>query len=344
MRKISGKILTLVLFLGLGIFLVWLVTHNLTPEQWEQIREAFREADYWMLVPVLVIGFFGQLFRALRWRLFLLPMGYKPGVYSTFCAVIIGLLANLALPRVGEIMRCGILSRNDNIPFNKILGTIISERAIDVVCLALLLLVTVLMQIDLLGQFFYDMVVVRFMRIFERENILAGIIVLVSLVLIGVLLRFFLKRSKNTRWYIKFKVMLQGIKNGILSVGKIKRKRAFFLYTLGIWLSYFFMVYVGFYCLKPTAVLGLKPALSVLGFGSIGMIITQGGIGAYQLIVEKTLSLYGIANAYGYAFGWLSWLAQTVLILFLGVVSMASLPFIRRRKKLVAPLPTADIK
>jgi uncharacterized protein (TIRG00374 family) len=336
MNKILRRILALAVFLGLGIFLVWLVTHNLTPDQWKSIRTVFRDANYVVLIPVFIIGALSHFLRALRWRLLFQPMGYQPGILSTFCAVMIGYLANLALPRMGEISRCGVLSRNDRIPFDKVLGTMIAERGIDLICLVVLLAIAVLIQINIVGRFFYDLVVVRFTRLFRERNITTGILILGGIIVLGALVWFLVKKFKTTLWFRKVMSLLQGIRKGIFSIRRIDRKGVFFLYTVAIWICYFLMVYVGFYCLKPTTVLGIKPALSVLGFGSIGMLVTQGGIGAYQLIVEKVLDLYGIAEAYGYAFGWLSWLAQTLLTMVLGFGSMLAIPFIRRK-------PPADL-
>lgn len=334
MSKLSANVLKLAFFLGLGIFLVWLVTHNLTEEQWERIREVFRQANYWILIPVFIIGALSHFLRALRWRLLFQPLGYKPGILSTFCAVMIGYLANLALPRMGEITRCGVLSRNDRIPFNRVLGTMIAERVIDLICLGILLAVIVLMQINIVGHFFYDLVIIKFIGMFQAGNITSSIIILALIALFVLILWFIIKRFKHNRWLRKFKVLLYGVKKGVFSVNRLKNKSLFFVYTFGIWICYFLMVYVGFYCLTPTSALGIKPALSILGFGSIGMIVTQGGIGAYQLIVEKVLGLYGILEAYGFAFGWLSWLTQTALILILGLACMAVLPFIIRRRKI----------
>lgn len=332
MHKTLGRLLTLLLFLGLGIFLVWLITHNLTPQQWERIRTVFRQADYAVLIPVFLVGALSHFLRALRWRLFFRPLGYTPGIFSTFCAVMIGYLANLALPRMGEITRCGVLSRNDRIPFDKVLGTMIAERVIDLICLAVLLAATVLVQLHIVSDFFYELVIVRFGRLVERAGSLSGMPILAGVIVLGVFLWLILKRFRTASWLRRLTRLLTGIKKGALSILQMDKKGVFILYTFGIWTCYFLMVYIGFFALAPTSGLGLKPGLSVLSFGSIGMVVTQGGIGAYQLIVEKVLGLYGIAEAYGFAFGWLSWLAQTLLTLVLGFGAMVAIPFIRRKK------------
>lgn len=332
MNKALRNILKLFIFLGLGIFLVWLITHNLTSAQWLKIKEVFREANYWVLIPVFMVGTLSHILRALRWNLLIKPMGYHPRVFTTFSAVMIGYIANLALPRMGEITRCGVLSRNENIPFQKVVGTMIIERLIDLFSLGILILLAVLIQLDVVGSFFSDALTKRISEVFEQGTSLHYAILAVVILIIIAAIIFLLKFFRHTRWYRKLILLWRGVKEGIFTIGKMKKKGLFFVYTIFIWVCYFLMVFIGFFCLEPTSVLGLKAGLSVLGFGSIGMILTQGGIGAYQLIVEKTLELYGIAEAYGFAFGWLSWITQTGLTLILGLICTVTLPFIKRRK------------
>ncbi|MGH2643968.1 MAG: lysylphosphatidylglycerol synthase transmembrane domain-containing protein [Chitinophagaceae bacterium] len=336
MKKAAENVVKLIVFLGLGIFLVWLITHHLTAEQWIRIKQVFLTANYWVLLPVFIIGIISHILRALRWRMLIEPMGYRPRVFTTFSAVMIGYLANLALPRMGEITRCGVLSRHENIPFQKVIGTMIVERGIDVLCLLLVIIASVFIQIDVVGRFFYDMVIRKLSPLFHHGSWLRYILILIIIALVITGLIFLLRLFRHTRWYRKLIIMLRGIKEGMFTIGKMKKKGLFFIYTVVIWLCYFLMVYVGFFCLKPTSVLGIKAGLSVLGFGSIGMVLTQGGIGAYQLIVEKTLELYGILEAYGFAFGWLSWITQTLLTLVLGLFCTITLPFMKRKKVMLS--------
>jgi uncharacterized protein (TIRG00374 family) len=333
MNKALGNLIKLVIFLGLGIFLVWLITHKLTPLQWQRIHEAARTANYWLLIPVCIIGFFSFLFRALRWRLLLLPLGYRVGVFTIYSAVVVGYLANLAIPRMGEVTRCGMLARYERLPVDKVIGTMIVERTFDVICLVLLMAVTILWQIDVVGDFFYDNVLVKVATWFRAENLGSHLLWLGAILTGGVILWIVLRQFRQSRWYRRVSRLFAGIKTGFVSVARLRQKKRFLVYTGLIWLCYFLMVYLGFYCFPQTAGLGTKAALSVLIFGSIGMILTQGGIGAYQLIVERVLLLYGVAKAYGFAFGWLSWLSQTGLILVLGFVSLLAMSFVKRKTR-----------
>lgn len=332
MRKTIGNTAKFIIFLAIGIFLVWFITHNLTAEQWQRIKIAFREANYWILIPVFIFGGLSHLLRALRWRLLIQPLGYQPRVITTFSAVMIGYLANLAIPRMGEITRCGVLSRHERIPVNKVIGTMIAERAIDILCLALFITVTILIQVDLVGNFFYSHIWLKISSVFTGHGLLNTILFVLAIIVVLAGLWFFLKLFKQALWYQKLQLLLKGIQEGLFTTIKLKKKQLFFIYTVLIWFCYLMMAYVGFWCFQATSGLGIKAAMSVLSFGSIGMIVTQGGIGAYQLIVEKTLELYGILEAYGFAFSWLSWLAQTALSVVLGFICLLVMSFIKRQE------------
>lgn len=337
MTKVFGNIVKFVVFLGLGVFLVWLITHKLTPHQWQRISVAFREANYWLLIPVSIVGSFSFLLRAMRWRLLIHPLGYRPGLFSTFSAVMVGYMANLAIPRMGEVTRCGMIARYERIPIDKVIGTVLIERIIDVICLGVVMALTVLSQLGVVGDFFYRNVLEKFLRLFRHGPWTLYLLLFAALALVTLLAWMLARRFAHIRWLRRLRLLIAGVRAGFMSVAKLRQKKRFILETVLIWLCYFLMVYIGFGCFESTRHLGPRAGLSVLSFGSIGMILTQGGIGAYQLIVEKTLDLYGILEAYGFAFGWLSWLAQTLLVLVLGLGCLVAAPFIKRRS--AAPPP-----
>lgn len=341
MTKSFGNIIKFILFLGVGIFLVWLITHKLTPTQWHRISQAFREANYWLLIPIFVLGFFSFFFRALRWRLLIRPLGYETGIFTIFSATMIGYMANLAIPRMGEVTRCGLVARYERIPVDKVIGTMLVERVIDVVCLAAVMALTVLGQLDIVGDFFYRNILVKLRPASVEAGWPLYLTILGILVVTVLVVWIFSRVFRHSGWFRKLRKLARGVKTGFLSIGKLRQKKQFLLHTVLIWLCYFLMVYVGFQCFSETSGLSVGAGLSVLSFGSIGMILTQGGIGAYQLIVEKTLELYGIMEAYGFAFGWLSWIAQTLLILVLGFSCILGTTFLKR-KKTSAKLPCSE--
>ncbi|KAA2242504.1 flippase-like domain-containing protein [Chitinophaga agrisoli] len=342
MPKKLKSILQIVIFLGIGLFLIWLITKDLTDKEKEDIKTALRNAHYWLVIPAMIIGIASHWARAVRWKLLIKPLGYSPSTLNTFFAVMVGYLANLAVPRLGEVSRCGILARYEKIPADKLVGTMIAERAVDLICLILLMVVTVLVQIDVVGGFFNTHIWEPLQQKFANAG--TGQLGILAVVLIIVLLigYFLFKRFARSKAAIAMRTLARGVLEGILSIGKMERKGWFIFYSLLIWALYFSMLYCGFYTLDETTHLGFKAALAILGFGSIGMIVTQGGIGAYHALVQKTLLLYNIAPTTGLAFSWILWLAQTLLVMVLGVLSLILLPVLNNRETKKAPATGPD--
>lgn len=322
MPKLLKTIIKFICFLAIGLGLIWLVTHNLTEQEKQDIVMAFKRANYWLVIPVIVVGIASHWYRAVRWKLLMAPLGYKPTTLNTFFAVMVGYLVNLAIPRLGEVTRCGIVARYEKVPADKLVGTMIAERAVDLISLILIMVITVVIQIDLVGAFFTEHVWLPLEKKIGNKSwvLLVIILVIIGLILLGIRL---LSRSKAGA---AIKNIVRGVWTGFLSIGKMEKKGWFIFYSILIWVLYFGMMYLGFMCMEETRYLGVKAALAVLAFGSIGMIVTQGGIGAYQLAVKETLLLYGVAGTTGYAFGWIVWTAQTLLVIIVGLGSLIALP------------------
>ncbi len=332
MNKKVLSLLQYLLFLGLGIFLVWWSIGKIGDKDWEEIKDALANAHYALVIPVVGILLLSHFSRAIRWKILMRPMGYNPSIFNTYLAVLIGYLANLAIPRLGEILKCTILARYEKVPADKLLGTIVAERAFDLICLILVIVATILTQIDVIGSFAGDMLD-SFVRNksghFPAKKI---IIVVGSITLFILLVRFFFHRFAHVSIIKKIKLILKGIWQGLVSVRDVKQKGWFFFHTIFIWICYLFSIKIGFYAMEQTSVYGIKESLSVLTMGSVGMIITQGGIGAYPLLVQETMMLYGLNENMGKAFGWLLWLVQFFMVLVFGFLSLGLLPVINRNK------------
>jgi glycosyltransferase 2 family protein len=330
MPKSLKSILKFIVFLGIGLGLIWLVTHNLTEKEKQDIIAAFHRANYWLLIPVMIVGIASHWFRAVRWKLLMEPLGYHPGTLNTFFAVMVGYLANLAVPRLGEVTRCGIVARYERIPADKLVGTMIAERAVDLLLLILLMVLTVVIQIDVVGSFFTDYIWIPLQNKLGAAGSKAWVlgVILAVLIVLGFIAYRLVARSKVGA---TIRSLVRGVMEGVLSIGKMKKKGWFIFYSFLIWALYFTMMYIGFFCMPETSELGIKAALAVLCFGSIGMIVTQGGIGAYQILVQQTLILYGVHATTGYAFGWIVWIAQTLLVLVMGLISLIALPLYNKQ-------------
>lgn len=325
MSKTLKNLLKFIGFFGIGVLLIWWFTRGITAEQWTQINTAFRSANYWLLIPTMIIGIASHWFRAVRWKFLMKPLGYQPSTLNTFFAVMVGYLVNLAIPRLGEVTRCGVIARYEKVPADKLVGTMIAERAVDLACLILLMVLTVLLQLDTLGTYVNDEIIQKLKEKISNANHLQMAIYIAGLVIVILLIGWLLNKFARSKVAVTVKNLARGVLEGILSIGKMKNKGWFIVYSVLIWACYLTQVYIGFYCIKETSHLGLSAALAVLMIGSIGMIVTPGGIGAYPPLVQKTLQLYGIPYVIGFAFGWIIWAAQTALVLVLGVISLIGL-------------------
>ncbi len=323
------------LFFGIGIFFIWLFLRTLTPEQKTEILKSFSYANYWWIAISVLLGILAHYLRAVRWIMLIEPMGYVPGKRNTFFAVMIGYLANLALPRLGEVSRCTVLTRYEGVPFNKSFGTVITERAIDLLMFIFLFFLNLALQFDKLSEFIELKIYQPLEAKFHLSVDLSGSISLIALSFIAfILLIYFIFRKQIThnKLFIKLKEMMLGFWEGMKSVVKVKRLWLFAIYTLAIWASYLIMAYLVFFSLPETSSLGIDAGLAVLAFGTIGIMLVQGGIGIYPAIVAETLVLYSVATTSGYAMGWLIWSSQTITIIILGALSLIILPILNNKK------------
>jgi len=334
LNKKIRDILKFSLFLGIGIFFIWLFMRNLTPGQKSEIFLSFKIAEYSWIILAFMLGMLSHLLRTLRWKILLEPMGYNPSTGNVFMAVMTGYLANLALPRLGEVSRCGILTQYEKIPFNKSFGTVITERVIDMLSFILIFFILIFTQSGKIHIYLEQKIYIPLEQKFNL-NLIGGNYMLFLITGLGIsaiiILIILHKRYIHSAIYQKFYKLFTGFLEGIKSLVSIKKPVLFVVYSVGIWLMYLLMAYVVFFSLKETSSLGLDAGLAVLIFGSVGIMIVQGGIGIYPAIVAETLFLWDIPETKGYAMGWLIWGSQTLMILIAGVFSLLLLPVINKK-------------
>lgn len=329
MKKRLLSILQLLLFLGLGIFLVVWIYRGLTPEQVQKCKTAFSNA-HWSYVGFLILfGFLALYFRSLRWKLLMKPMGFAPRTSNTLAAVTIGYLANLAFPRLGEVLKCGILNRYEKLPVDKLVGTIIVERLFDTVCLLLILAGTVLAQLGLLRSFFFTNLQAPLQAKVGHIAWWIPVLLVVMLSMAAVVGFKWLLKNKES----KLGKFIFGLGDGIKSIAQMEKKWLFIAYTIGIWGSYATVQYIAFFTLNETSQLPVGAAFSCMTFGSFGVIATQGGLGAYHFIIQSILSLYGLAKEYGFAYAWISWGVQNLVFVMGGFFALLYLPFANKNVK-----------
>ena len=333
MKKKIANLFKYAFFLGLGIFLVWWSLHNIPDKEWGKFKEAITSANYLLFIPVFLILSASHLVRALRWRLLMEPMGYLPSAANTFFAVMVGYLANIAVPRLGEVLKCTIIAKYEKVPAEKIVGTIVAERAFDVVCLGFIFIIAFSLQFDVVVsgyQYIKEYIPVNQHKAMSLFQIIiyAGI----ALAIIGSII-WVVVSGELTIIIAALKKILLGVIEGLISASRLKHKLLFGIYTITIWLCYVMATWIGMESTAATGGLGIKGAISCLAFGSIGMILTPGGIGTYAIFLAIAMEGNGIKYEYGIANGTIQWFAQTIIVLVVGFICLTMLPIYNKHKE-----------
>lgn len=321
MKKSIRKWLTILIPLLIGITIIWYQFSSLTANEIEKIKISFQKANYFYILLSLLIACVGYWSRAYRWKYALNHLGYQTHFYNNFCTVSVSYLVNLTVPRSGEITRAALLRKYENVPFDKAFGTIVAERFVDLMIFLLLVCVSFILQFDTLYQFLVD------------KNVSIKTIFL-FLVIGFLLFILFLIVWIYAEWKIikKLKKKLAGLTEGMASVYRMKDKWKYLFHSFFIWFCYLLMFYVTIFAMPETANMRFEAVVMGFIFGSLAVGFTNGGLGAYPLSIALILSLYGISNEAGIAFGWLVWTSQTLLTIVLGLVSYLFLPIANKNK------------
>ncbi len=328
-KKSAGTWLQYCLFIGVGLFLVWWQLKTMTPVQKEEFKIALQQANYWYVFPIIFMSLTSHYIRSVRWKLLLETMDYYPKTRNVFAAVMVGYLANSAVPRLGEVLKCSILVRYEKLKLDKLVGTVLVERTIDLICFILFVALTIAIQYKKLTTFLQEQ-----LSIFNGGDgsglSLKILLIIYALVAVILVIKRLVKKYPKNKLIIWLRNFLKGMADGFLTVIRLKRKRKFLLLTLLMWSLYLLQIYVGFFALTKTAGLGIEAACSVLTLVTLAMIITPGGIGAFPIFVMQVLLIYGISRATGQAFGWLMWGISTAIIVVAGFASLLLLPYFSR--------------
>lgn len=283
----------------------------------------------WMLLS-FPFGILAQMFRGWRWRQTLEPLGERPRTATAVHAVFLSYAASLVVPRIGEFTRCGVLKRYDCVSFAKALGTVVTERAIDMLLMAAVCVLTLFMQMRVFSTFFsktgtsMDSVLGKFST---TGYIVTAACAVAALLLLHILL-------KKLSIYNKVKATVGGIWQGVVSLKDVRNAPLFIVYTLAIWLCYFLHYYLTFFCFDFTAHLGLECALVTFVVGSIAVIVpTPNGAGPWHFAVKTMLILYGVADTDALYFVLIVHSVQTLLVVALGIYSWVALAFTRKKIK-----------
>lgn len=331
MKKRLGDILKFVVFLGIGVFFVYWFLLKLDADEKAAIWQSFLSARWGWVWLVMLVSLVSHFVRALRWRLLFKPLDLHPTINNTFGAVMVTYLANLAFPRLGEVMRCAMLRTSERIPMEKSLGTVVTERIIDMLMFVVIVLLGFLLMFSSVKDFIYDALSQKFSSLPTLAGIAASGVVL--LVAIFVIYKFFHDKLMKFSLYRKVVEMIHGCVDGVKSILHLGPKSTvlFFLYSLIIYFLYITGGWIILEAFADTEQLGLPTAFVIYLFGSVGMMISQGGLGAYPVLVWQALALYGIGESTGLACGWLLWGSQQVVVLVIGLAYLIYFSLLKKK-------------
>lgn len=318
MKASIFSVLKYVFLLVLAVYLLFLAFRG---QNIEQLSTDLKSADYRWVFVSSVACLIAHVFRAYRWQMLIQTLNYTtPPILTIFSAVMIGYMANLALPRMGEITRCGVVNKANAIPVNKLIGTVIIERLTDVFMLFIIIFLSILLQFELIHEFLNKQI---FPFVASKVPCIGSwILAIILIAILAVLILFFVKK-RTFNAPRKLLDLWLGLSNGLKSFYGLENKWGYMGYSMLIWVFYYLSTYLCLFAITSTAHLGMLAALSILVFGSLGMIVpVQGGIGAFHFMVAEGLTLYAVEKSDGLAYATIIHSAQTLLILIIGGISL----------------------
>jgi len=317
------SLLTIVISLAIAGFFLWLALKDF---DYISFKKSISKANYWWVLFAACFGIAAYWFRAIRWNLMLEPMGHQISNSNSLWSISFGYLMNLTIPRSGEVARATALYGVEKVPVDQSFGTIILERVVDLVCMIVFLGLTLIFKGDVILSFYKN----------SGININPNKILLVLgiLALGGVLFFVFKKRLASVPVLDKVIKFIDGIIQGLTSIFKLKQKTKFILYTIGIWVSYYFAAFLVCFALPETSNFTFDDGFLILVVGTFGMIIpASGGIGAFNLAMKYGFMALFISmgksgqlgGEIGLTYSFISLPLQIIIMLVMGLISIPML-------------------
>jgi uncharacterized protein (TIRG00374 family) len=317
------SILTIVISLAFAGFFLWFALKGL---DFKVIQKSLAKANYWWVLFAACFGVSAYWFRAIRWNLMLEPMGHNISNSNSLWSISFGYLMNLTIPRSGEVARATALYGVEKVPVDQSFGTIILERVVDLICMIAFLGLTLIFKGDAIYSFYKNSGIN-----FNPNKIL----LIVSILIVGTVLFFvFKKRFANIPFLNKIINFIDGIFQGLTSIFKLKQKGKFILYTLGIWISYYFAAYLVCFALPETSNFTFADGFLIIVVGTLGMMVpASGGIGAFNLAMKYGFMALFISTGksgeqggeIGLTYSFISLPMQIVIMLIMGLISIPML-------------------
>ncbi|WP_139854136.1 lysylphosphatidylglycerol synthase transmembrane domain-containing protein [Aequorivita sinensis] len=306
--------------LGLGVFLIWYIYQSFTPTQIAETKKYFADANYGFVLLSVFLSVLSHFSRAYRWSFMLEAIGYKTKIANNFMAVSVAYLMNIFIPKSGEVSRAVILDKYENVPFQKGFGTIISERIVDLLFLLFFTALAFIIKFEILYDYIFEAIPASILYVLA-----AGILLII--ISVPIYIRFS-KSNINKR----LKDFIIGLKEGVFSILKMKKKGSFILHTFFIWGLYILSFYTAMHALPETSNISIGTIIITFVVGSFTFAFTNSGFGTYPAAIAGILSVFGIAKTVGVALGWIVWISNISSIVIFGVLSLILLPIYNRDK------------
>ncbi len=304
----------------IGVFCIY---YSFKDISFSEFKEYFTKINYLWVFVGISLGALSHISRSYRWKFLIEPLGYKLGFINSVLTVFSAYLINYTVPRAGDIARGTFISKYENIPFEKAIGTIVAERAVDVLCILIIIMIGLIIEFDKISN-----KLIGFIKESDFSTLLWSLlIVLIFLITIYLIIKRF-------KFYKKIKSFLSGLIDGMTIIFKMKNRNQFIFHSIFIWIMYVLMFYFtskAFVDLNQVTFFQLTISFTL---AALSIMLSNGGIGIYPLAVEESLGWYGVQSATGLAFGWVMWLSQTLMVVIFGGLSLFVLPFINRSKSI----------
>ena len=318
MSKKLKAYIKIILPISVGVFCIYFSFRNIS---FTDFTKYFYEINYlWVFVGIF-LGALSHISRSYRWKYLIEPLGYKLGFINSVLAVFSAYLINYTIPRAGDIARATMISKYEKIPFNKTLGTVVAERAIDVVCILIIIGFGLIIE--------FDRILGKLISFFSEQKLSTIFIYTTFSVLILTTSYLILKKSKYHKSILNF---ISGIIQGLTVVFKMEKRIPFVLHTIFIWLMYVLMFWATSKAFVELHEVAFYQCMISFTLAALSIMFSNGGIGIYPLAVEESLGWYGVQSTTGLAFGWVMWLSQTLMVVIFGGLSLFILPFINKNK------------
>lgn len=324
--KQSLKIILPLLF---GLCMLWLLYRNLNLGALLTILK--RDANWWVIFGSSLFGTMGNAMRAFRWDITVQALRPNRSTLLNAHLTTQGNYAvNMLLPRLGEVWRCATMRLYSGLPFTQLFGTLIVDRAFDLIAALVLMLIATSLNFPFLASFFqnHPELWLRVQSIMISPWFYSSLLLLLSFCIGG----YFLLR--HTGMFLPLRSLFLNIWQGVLTLKRMKRRWAFLWYTILIWLCYFLQFYLTFYAFSFME--GLGPEVALMAFVLITIAVAapvQAGMGAWHFMVIYALLFFGVARDNASSFALIVHTFQTMWTTLVGLVAILLLPLLNKRKR-----------